>query len=88
MLWLERLVQLWKRCGSCWWALGTTACHPAVSICSAAAGMTCVSACAVVSRNHETPSGLRHPSRTMKYTKVSDFLKPVAGRYPRNAMGI
>lgn len=50
--------------------------------------MTCVSACAVVSGNHETPSGLRHPGRIMKHTKVSDFLKPVAGRYPRNAMGI
>lgn len=40
------------------------------------------------SRDHETPSGLRHRARTMKHTKVSDFLKPAAGRYPRNAMGI
>lgn len=88
MLWLERLVQLWKRSHSCWWVLGTRACHPDISICSAAAGMTCVSARTVVSGNHETPSGLRHPARTMKHTKVSDFLKPVAGRHPRNAMGI
>lgn len=42
----------------------------------------------MVSRDHETPSGLRHAARTMKHTKVSDFLKPVAGRHPRNAMRI
>lgn len=50
--------------------------------------MTCTSAEAMVSRDHETPSGLRHAARTMKHTKVSDFLKPVAGRHPKNAMRI
>lgn len=88
MPWLERLVWPHHSSGSWWCVLGTSACHGDLSICSAVSGMTCTSAHAVVSRDHETPSGLRHPDRTMKHTKVSDFLKPAAGRYPRNAMGI
>lgn len=76
--------QLW----SWWWALGTSACRRDLLICSAVSGMTSTSAEAMVSRDHETPSELRHTARTMKHTKVSDFLKPVAGRHPRNAMRI
>lgn len=88
MPWLESLVRPYHSSGSWWRVLGTSACHGDLSICSAVSGLTHTSAHAVVSRDHETPSALRHPARTMKRTKVSDFLKPAAGRYPRNAMGI
>lgn len=86
--WLEIFVCSLHLSGSWWWALGTSACHRDLLICSAVSGMTCPSAEAMVSRDHETPSGLRHAARTMKHTKVSDFLKPVAGRHPRNAVRI
>lgn len=88
MLWLGRLIWLHRSSGSCWWVLGTSACHRDLWICSALSGMVCTSAHAVVSRDHETPSGLRHHTRTMKHAEVSVFLKPAAGRYPRNALGI
>lgn len=59
-----------------------------VSVRSDVSGMSCARARSVVSRSHATPAGWRHPARTMKHMKVSDFLRPVAGRYPRNAMEI
>ena len=88
MPWMERLIWSTAALVPGGEFLGTNVCYRDLSLCSAVSGLTCTIAHAVVSRDHETPSGVRHPARTMKYTKVSGFLKPAAGRYPRNAMGI